>query len=217
MMLAHPLLENPIEIKEGKIYILVIENPIAMRNTVCMFKEYDSRIVLSEDFQPVDIEKNIEFMDNIFGINFDSKSISAKIDAELENLSLEYPTETTEIVSLLNDFGAFLTTNVDFPVKFSFVQETSKLIKMLNFGVDTEDISMPEKILLYMELCRRFFRKKLFVFLNLKHFLSKEELVLFYKNIEYEKFCVLLLESTVGKNIAKSEEVLIIDDDLCII
>lgn len=217
MMLSHPLLDAPIMLREGKPFVLVIENPLALRNTVHFFKENDPQLVLSEDFNPIDLAKTAEFTDNIFDVDFASKKIITKLNAEAETLFAQYPNETANVFSTLNALGDFLASGLDVPAKFSFVHDADKIIKLLNFTIDTADMSLPEQLLIYMDICRKFLQKKLFVFLNLKFYLTEEELLLFYQNIAYENFRVLLLESHSGTQYPAWEESCIIDRDLCII
>lgn len=217
MMLSHPLLDAPVMLREGKPFVLVIENPLALRNTVHFFKENDPQLVLSKDFNPIDLAKTAEFTDNIFDVDFASKKIAAKLNAEVETLFAQYPNETANIFSTLNALGDFLASTLDVPAKFSFVQDADKIIKLLNFTIDTADMSLPEQLLIYMDICRKFLQKELFVFLNLKSYLTEEELLLFYQNIAYENFRVLLLESHSGTHYPTWEESCIIDRDLCII
>ena len=88
-------------------------------------------------------------------------------------------------------------------------------LKLLDLHIDSEVMTLPERMLEYMKLCRRFFGKKLFVFLNLKSFLSDRELELFYGTVMYEKFDILLVEGTQRGKTCSCERVYIIDSDLC--
>ena len=72
-----------------------------------------------------------------------------------------------------------------------------------------------EQLLEMMRLHRECFRKRLFVFVNLKSFFSENEITLFYQSVFYEKLSVLLLESGQKEPVRPCEEVRIIDKDLC--
>lgn len=217
MRFVCPLLDEPIKLTEGKIKVVVIENPVALRNLVQSIKESNSKIVLSDNFKPVELLKYMEFISDIFDVDFVSKNISSKINSEVNSLSLEYHNEINEVYGALNSFGQLVTSSLDFPASFSFVQEPDKITKLLNFAVDTDGVELPEKVLEYMNIYRRFFKKKVFAFLNLKCFLSYEELIPFYKNIAYEGYRVLLIESHEHNRIDEFEDVIVIDNDLCII
>ena len=56
----------------------------------------------------------------------------------------------------------------------------------------------------------------LFCFYNLKSYLSEDELLLFYKEADYNKVSLLLIESFESKQL-DVEHITIIDKDLCVI
>lgn len=217
MRFACPILEEPIKLEEGKINVLVVENPVALRNLVKSIVEFNSDVVLSDDYKPVELSKHMEFINNIFDVNFISKNITSKINNEINSLSLSFQKEINELYEALNSFGSIISSNLDFPATFSYVQEFDRVTKMLNFTFDTDGMDIPEKLLEYMNICRKFYGKKVFVFLNLKCFFSCDELTSFYKNIAYEGYRILLIESYDANHINEFENTVVIDSDLCII
>lgn len=217
MNFSHPLLEKAITLKEGEVVTLVMENPVALRNTVYGFKNENSTLVLSEDYIPVEMVKHVELIDNVFEVDFASKKIATKLNHETELVVSEYPQETISLIDTLNRYAELLADTLDYPVQFSMVENMEKVIKLLEFSIDSEEMSIPERILTYMGICRRFFAKKIFVLLNFKGVISDEEFELFCRNIEYEKFCVLILESYDHNRGAEQEKKIIIDHDLCVV
>lgn len=216
MNFVHPLIEKAISIDEGETVTLVIENAIALRNTVNGISNSSSEFVLSENFAPVEFSKYAEIVTDMFNIDFASKKISAKLAAEAEQISNDYPDETMALLNSLNNYAELILESFDVPVKFSLIESVEKLIKLMNFGID-DDMQFPEALLTYMGLCRCFFGKRLFVFLNLKSIMSDNEFELFCKNVSYEGFCVLLLEAFDSGKTSECEKKIIIDNDLCII
>lgn len=217
MNFVHPLLEEAININEGEVITLVLENPIALRNTVSGIVNASHEFVLSEKFSPIEISKYAEFITDICGVDFTSKKILTKLANTAESLSEDFPNETISLINTLNDYGDFISEKFDYPVKFSFAENAEKLIKLLNFTIDDENIPFPENLLTYMELCRDFFGKKLFILLNFKSFVSDSEFQLFCRNVAYESFRVLMLEAYDCEKSFENEKKIIIDNDLCII
>lgn len=76
-------------------------------------------------------------------------------------------------------------------------------------------MTFSEQLIEYMSLYRRFFGKKLFVFLNLKPCLSFVELELFYRSVVYEKYNIMLIENHASEIHTDYEQTVIIDSDLC--
>lgn len=217
MRLSHYLLEEPIVLDEGKIKTIVIENPIALRTTIQSLTENGSKLILSEDFKPLDISENLEFISNVFEVDFASRSILTKINNEINDICAGHHQEFLKLCESLNSFGNLLSSSVEIPTKFSYVEDPDKIVKLLNFNIDTDGMTIAESILEYMNICRRFFNKKVFVFLHIKSFLTSKELELMFKNIAYERYRVLLIESHNYIPVADYEDVCIIDNDLCII
>lgn len=62
---------------------------------------------------------------------------------------------------------------------------------------------------------RRWVPLDLVIFLNLKLYISETDLENIYKHIIYNKFNVLLIESSCPENKLKYEKIKIIDKDLC--
>ena len=217
MNFAHPLLEKSINIKEGEISTIVIENPAALRNTVDGISKSSPEFVLSKNFSPVEISKYAEFITDMFNVDFAAKKISTKLAAEAERISTDYQSETFSLLKSVNDYAELISENIDLPIKFSLVENIDKLIKLINFSVDEENMDFSEALLTYMEICRSFFGKQIFIFLNLKGFISDSEFKLFCKNVAYEKFRVLLIESFDCSRASEYEKKIIIDNDLCVI
>lgn len=217
MNFAHPLIEKAVSINEGEVLTLVIENPIALRNTVNCFKTENAELVLSDKLEELDFHKSVEFIDNVFDMDFASKKIINKLNDEAESIAGDLQSETLSIFEAINDYAEEVSSNFDLPVRFSFLDETERLIKFLNFHIDTDGMSLPEIIISYMEVCRRVFGKKLFAVLNIKSFLSDDEFKLFCKSVSYEKLCVLLIEAYDVKRTSEYEKKIIVDNDLCVI
>lgn len=217
MNFAHPLLESAIQLKEGNVFTMVIENPVALRKTVDGLKSGSDEIVLSENFTPIDMLKNAELIDNVFEVDFSGKRILSRLAGEAQAVALDYPTETFELMKQINDYAGLISDSINYPVRFSAFEDAEKLMSLLNFTVDDESMELPEVLLTYMEMCRDFLGKKLFIFLNLKSFVSSDEFELFCKHAAYEKFRVLLIEAFDCERCCEQEKKIIIDNDLCVI
>lgn len=217
MNFIHPLFEKPACINEGEILTLVIENPIALRNTVNCFKNDNTELAVFDGIKTFEFDKCTEFIDNVFDMDFASKRVINKLSNEAERIAGDFQNETISIFDSINKYADTISASFDLPIKFSFLDETDRLMKFLNFHIDTEDMTLPELLLSYMEVCRKIFEKKLFAVLNFKEFISDEEFKLFCKNVSYEKFYVLLIEAYDYKRSSENEKKIIIDNDLCVI
>ena len=67
-----------------------------------------------------------------------------------------------------------------------------------------------------MDVCSKFQKVKILAFVNLKTYLTNDELQNFYKEAVFRKMPLLLLENSVEQELAE-EVVCIVDDDLCVV
>lgn len=97
---------------------------------------------------------------------------------------------------------------------FDDINDISQILKLYNIHPDAENLSLAEKILIYMELCEKYLKKRLFVFVNLHGYFSEEERELLFKDISYRCYNVLIIERYDVKS-SDQEIKRIIDIDLC--
>ena len=76
--------------------------------------------------------------------------------------------------------------------------------------------SLAEKILDYFELVEEYDKKKLFIMVNLRSYLSDEEMKMFMRDVLARKIQVLLIESS-ERSVLDEEKRYIVDADLCVI
>lgn len=219
MMLAHPLLQSPIKFRENSVPVLIVENGQLFRQLIADLLAQENgepgEFALSDNSSLIEIGKNVQITLNPLFLELDGRRILTKIQQMAVTAAEDQPAKTAECLAALNDYGAALTAAIPFNVTFSEMGNADDVVKALAFHVDMEEMSIPEQLLEMMRLHRECFRKKLFVFVNLKAFLSEEEITLFYQSVFYEKLSVLLLESGQKETVRPYEEVRIIDEDLC--
>ena len=76
--------------------------------------------------------------------------------------------------------------------------------------------SIAENLLEYMTASRDLGGIACFVLINLRSFLGEDELEQFYQGVLYRKIPLLVLENRLGESIP-SEEIRVIDPDLCVL
>ena len=91
-------------------------------------------------------------------------------------------------------------------------------LKLMKVHFEEEGIDFFEKLLDYMRLEQEILKVKLFVLVNIKGFLSLEQLDFLYQQSCYEKIQLLMIENHLNdeKRIG-GENLIIIDDDGCVI
>ena len=147
-----------------------------------------------------------------------SISLTASLLAELSEKALdeEHFPKTHEIMSQVEQYMLELISDFDVSVHLENSIDIAMLLKAAPVTVSDICATLPEKICNYAKIENEFFGKKIFAFVNLKQFLSEEDIEDVYKFFRYEKLYLLLFEGYQKYN-SKNEHILIIDRDMCII
>jgi CRISPR-associated protein Csn2 len=107
----------------------------------------------------------------------------------------------------------FSTESLPFAYKDFF--DISQLLKTIDLQISFQGENLAETIQDYLKILTEFQEIKLFVFVNLKCFLSTKDLAELFEFICYEKINILLLENHDQKPYNSNETVILFDKDLC--
>lgn len=221
MKLIHKQLGIRLEFKENIMNVLVVENPKVLTRLIDDFREQclvnEGNWVLSESDIPISMKKYLFIILEPFSLDCNSKRILAKI---YQNLEKE---ENCNQNQLRAEFNKSLMTYLDsicvqsdVPLTYCDEIDFQDILKMAKVQVDLHTDSLLEKVLEQILLEHQLFGTRLFVFLNLKAFLSEEEIQELYQECFYKKIDLLLIESNYVKKM-DNESICIIDKDCCLI
>lgn len=219
MKLVHPILNQPINWNECLIQSFVIENPKMYREFVEeLYQQMEGskgNFVLSEDNELLDLSKYAELISDIIKINTDSKKIITGVIKDLTDIAInERHFEILELYRRINEEISNIIFSSGIDIVFDDINDISQILKLYNVKPNDEKTTLAERILFYMELCEKYLKKHLFIFFNLHSYFAKEELELLFKNIQYSKYNVFIVERY--DFIASiMEQKRIIDIDLC--
>lgn len=90
------------------------------------------------------------------------------------------------------------------------------ILKIAEVKVNIQAQTLLEKIIEYIKLCDQLLKQHIFVFLNLKVFLTRQEIEELYKECFYRKIHLILIEAS-HINRIEVEKTCIIDKDNCVI
>ena len=216
MIISHPAFSEPIELCENKNTVLALENKNFFRSFLLDLKNQingeSGEIVISENYEPINL-KYICLISDFISIDLNEKSILNKVYSDLISISENDVSEETEEFksNALNYFSALISQS---EIELSFDDiDILNFLKSLKIRVDESDTFL-EKIIDLIKIYTFMFGYKLIVFVNLKEFVSENELSEIYKYCNYNKINILLIESF-QKNALPNEKLIIIDDDLC--
>lgn len=219
MKLVHERIERHINFDKAN-YFLLIENPqeffILTNELVHQVNGEDGKWILS-NIETLDIEKNVEVIYDYYNLSLNSK----KIDAYLKNQILKIAKDgdfvedlsriNVEIINLNNK----LMKQMDLPLLANEDVTFEDLYKISNFSI-MEELSLPEKLLDYVDLQIRIKNIKVVVLINPFSYFSCSTLSTLIKEFEYRDLNILFID-TQNHKLPKNFEKIIIDKDLCII
>lgn len=210
-----------VKFDENTVNTIVIENKHTMSNIIFeLIKQMegeDGEFVLSTENKILDINKYLDIVIDPFNINFNSKKIINSLYHELNETALVLDEEKRKINEaiicsldriIFNEIYTGINHNLDF--------QWSDIFKLYNVSFSLEHISLLEKLIEYIKIQSTFLKTKVLVFINLKSYLTTNDLIELYRQAAYNKIHLLLIDNCESIKI-NNEEITLIDKDNCII
>lgn len=222
MKLVYTELEQQLVFQENKVNVLVIEQKELFRR---MIQELDKQIsgeegrfVLSDNNKTMKIDKEICLILNPFALNINSRKALTGLYNELGKLGLneENYLKTCSLKGQIAEYIYDLLNQVDYALKFQDDFNLQSMFKALEVEFEAGEENFLEGLVYFMDVCSKFQKIKILAFVNLKTYLTNDDLQKFYKEAFYRKMHLLLLENSIEQELAE-EVVCIVDDDLCVV
>lgn len=209
------------ELRENEAMVVIIENQHLFAEIVNELIQQcagqDGGFVLSDSDKIKTISKEMQFIMNPFLIDCNEKKIIQKLYQEIELVALEEYIEYmssvhSEIINCLDKLFAA----VPYVVSYNIDQNIPSLLKAYNVQIDAAAENLLEKLINYLRVLNQLCHIHVIGFVNLKTFLSDEEVMQLYEFAFYQKIQLILFEN-VQKSVLQGEKTCIIDKDQCII
>lgn len=219
--LAHGEYGFKLELEENVVYEIVAENPIMFATMVRELSEQiegsSGGFRLSQGEKILSLEKKVVFVRDIFNIDINQRNILSKLYSELgecaNGICLQ---ERSIFIESYIKYMDAICNKSDLFVTFEEEPDTQEIFKLAKLRIDTEAVTLLEIIMDYVRIVSRLLRVDIIIFLNLKLFLSREELIKLYEECIQRKVCLVLLETSFQERMPY-ERGCIIDKDSCII
>lgn len=221
MKLIHNRYDIEFEFNENMVYGLVIENPMVFTEIagelLRQCEEDEGSFVLSEDNKLLSISKTISFIFNPFSMEWNSKRILTKLYNVLcVELHDKWVEEQLALQSNYIELMEKVCMSSEYALSYNAELDIQDIFKAGKLKINMEEGTLIEKISEYINMESKLLGVKIFVFINLKGFLTQEEIAELHKNCCYRKIYLLLLETRYSRK-NEWEEICILDKDRCII
>lgn len=213
--------ENKIQFKDDMVNVLEIYNQklfsevINSINNQCNGEEEDNQIVLMENENRLNIEKNIYLLTDIFNMDFNAKKILNKIYSILiQNIQNRQDDELNNITLKLRNYLIEEINELPFEFNMNSEINVGDLLKIFEVKVDTSCYTtVIEKVEFIISIISTLKIAEILVIPNFKTYLTEEEVLEIYKYSIYNNVKLLILENKSNEKMLKYEQKNIIDEN----
>lgn len=198
--------EYPIEIEPGKPAVLEVENSALFYRICSSLKGCEGRYA-PEAYTVWDGEDEVNpssaflFIDSPLSLPWDDRSITNEINKRFERAFLddeELRTKIDQAAEIITSQFSSLGMSMHAGYAFANEWDIRKFVKSFAFGIDRSgQENLLDSLTDFLSLALDSGCKRVLVFVNLKTFLTKNELERFYEHAFFSKSQVLLLENKV--------------------
>ena len=219
MKLSHYTFERPIIFRENITNYLVVEDQKQLSKFLSELRSQtegmQGMFTLSDGNVVLDIKKNMELIIDPFSIDPNSKTALNRLFTKMKDEAYGDKYKTTdELIQMIFSAVQALVNNQTMSATFEEQLDIVGLFKLLGVKFEYSSESILENICEYVRIERDYSNVRIFVFVNLRCFLSRTELYELYQFLFYNKISTLFIENSIF-TANNCENIKIIDKDLC--
>ncbi len=200
---------NVIEIENKKYFYRFVNDLYSIVNN-----GYTDDITFFDETTEKNMNGKIKLFVDFFDFKFDSKKYATDI-SKFVNESIDNENKDA-LVSLYNKIVKIynkILNDVDLPLTVETDISIETITKLVKVGIDSKN-ELLDNLFLLIDLEKTLKSNNMLVFVNLKQYLSKTELVELYKYSIYNNIFILLIDSQAYGGTLEYEKKLIIDENL---
>lgn len=221
MKLMYPDYSISFELCENEVPVIVIENPQIFSKLVKEFllqsNGQEGGFILSEADKIRNISKETQIILNPFSLDCNEKRIIQKLYQEIEIIASEkYVEDSGRLHGEIVEYLDTLLNNIPYATTYCLNENVPALLKAYGVQIDTQADSFLESVINYLRVLNSLCHIEVVICVNLKTFLSDEQILQLYEFVFYQKMYLVLFENNQRK-ILKGEKTCILDKDQCII
>lgn len=213
-------LENIIQLNDEKVFSIEIENKNYFYRLISnLYSIINSEIVeeitvYDNEDKELNISNKAKIFINFFNFEFDSKKYTNDINKYIIN-----EMDENDKINLLKSYNKLIETFIkilnksDLPLQILEDITVDNIIKNLKLTINSKN-SLLDNLMLLIELEKTLKTNNLLIFVNLKQYLTNQELIELYKYAIYNKIKILIIDSQSYGGTLDYENKLIIDSNL---
>lgn len=201
---------NCLEI-ENKSYFYKIVNDI---NNISVGNVIEDVIFTDDEYKELNLSNKINITFDYFNFDFNSKKIISIINKKVnENISINDKDDLSKLYNKIRKIYFPILNDMDLNIDINNDFDLDLMIKLLNITIKSKD-NLLDNLFLLIDIEKELNINKIIVFINLKQYLNKNELIELYKYLLYNNIVVLLIDSQSYGICNEYEKKIIIDEEL---
>lgn len=222
MKLVHPHLDRQFDFERCALQQLLVENQREFLDLTtqlylqCTKNNEAGEWVLSHHNNLLNLEKEALYIYDYYNFDLNNKKVSSLLNSEVLKVLMQndYLQEMTTLQSAFSILNDKVLAELDLPIACSHELVFEDVIKLSKYQIE-EDLTLPTKILTYIDIFLQLKKIKLVIFINSSQVLMPETLQTLFKELQYKEIKVLCIDGVASK--IELAERTIIDMDLCTI
>ena len=157
----------------------------------------EGQFVLSHKEKELNIAKSVEVIVNPFNVEINGRKILNKLYTELEQLSkseIMY-TKTLELTGKMQEYMLELEQNTEYILEFDMDLDMTALFKTVGIRHEVQETNFFERLIRYIKITVNVLSTKVFVFINIRSYLTDLQMQELIKEISYQEVKALFIEN----------------------
>ena len=210
-----------IELKENIVTNIIVESPSMMsklvKDTMFQCDGQEGKWLLFINNELEKLHKYCDIIMNPFSIDFNNKKIISRLYQQLKEIGDDFIEQQTVINSSVIQFLEMLLERIPYSnLTYKIDFDLEQLFKLYGVKIENETETVLDGLIEYIKILSQMMFVPILFLVNIRSYLSKEEVLELYKMARYHKVHLVLLES-IEREIIDFEQLFIIDKDLCLI
>lgn len=210
-----------VDIKENIVSIIVLED-VKLRLPLIneLFSQTsgnEGNWLLFENDKSFDLGKKAELILEPLTLTLNNKKVKTKLYQDIKTISQDCCfSQGLEVHSQICNYLENMLDKLPYPVKYDEDWDVSEILKAYNVELVEEYDNIFEKLYNYIKLVNTVCGTDIFIMVNIKQYLTDEQITELYKMAAYGKIQLVLIEFSIN-NKRDCEELYILDNDDCVI
>lgn len=210
-----------VDIKENIVSIIVLED-VKLRLPLIneLFSQTSGKEgnwLLFENDKSFDLGKKVELILEPLTLTLNNKKVKTKLCQDIKTIAQDYCfSQGLEVHSQICNYLENMLDKLPYPIKYDEDWDVSEILKAYNVELVEEYDNIFEKLYNYIKLVNTVCGTDIFIMVNIKQYLTDEQITELYKMAAYGKIQLVLIEFSTN-NKRDCEELYILDNDDCVI